>query len=598
MIWKCPPLNLFNWNNFWKWNAMRKIILDIETNLKHDQVWMCVTREIGGDVTVWKEASGLQKYLDSCDLIIMHNGICFDAPVLKRNWNITMKQNQMCDTLVLSRLLSPSLEGGHSLDAWGQRLGFLKMDYKQEWIAKLTFEDNGNPNSFKRYVKYAEGDWFNKPDMPLLETYCIQDTLVTEKVYQHLTAELTRNKFDERSIKLEHNVQAVIATQETNGFKLNERAAVTLLATLQSKLVVLETELQNIFPTKTTPRVSEKTGKPLKPLVEVFNPGSRKQIGERLIEKGWKPEKFTENGQPIVDEGTLEGLDFPEAKAIAEFLLLQKRIAQIKSWLDVIQPDGRVHGKVITNGAVTGRMTHHSPNMAQVPSCGSPYGEDCRDLWIVEKGYKLVGIDASGLELRMLAHYMKDDAYIYEVTQGDIHTANQKAAGLETRAQAKTFIYAFLYGAGAAKIGKVVGAGAKEGQRLIDSFLENTPKLRALRENVAKVCKSSGSLPGLDGRRLHVRSDHAAVNTLLQGAGAIVMKQALVILDERLTKLGVDYKFVANVHDEWQIEVEEAYADMVGKLGVQAIEQAGRVLEMRCPLTGEYRVGNSWKETH
>jgi len=570
VIWKCPPLNLFNWNNFWKWNAMRKIILDIETNLKHDQIWMCVTREIGGDVQVWKEASGLQKYLDSCDLIIMHNGICFDAPVLKRNWNITMKQSQMCDTLVLSRLLSPSLEGGHSLDAWGQRLGFAKGDFKDF--------DTG-------YSKE-------------MEEYCIQDTLVTEKLYQHLTAELTRNKFDERSIKLEHNVQAVIATQETNGFKLNERAAVTLLATLQNKLAILETELQNIFPTKTTPRVSEKTGKPLKPLVEVFNPGSRKQIGERLIEKGWKPEKFTENGQPIVDEGTLEGLDFPEAKAIAEFLLLQKRIAQIKSWLDVIQPDGRVHGKVITNGAVTGRMTHHSPNMAQVPSCGSPYGEDCRDLWIVEKGYKLVGIDASGLELRMLAHYMKDDAYIYEVTQGDIHTANQKAAGLETRAQAKTFIYAFLYGAGAAKIGKVVGAGAKEGQRLIDSFLENTPKLRALRENVAKVCKSSGSLPGLDGRRLHVRSDHAAVNTLLQGAGAIVMKQALVILDERLSKLGVDYKFVANVHDEWQIEVEEAYADMVGKLGVQAIEQAGRVLEMRCPLTGEYRVGNSWKETH
>ena len=577
---------------------MRKIILDIETNLKHDQVWMCVTREIGGDVQVWKEANGLQKYLDSCDLIIMHNGICFDAPVLRRNWNITMKQNQMCDTLVLSRLLNPSLEGGHSLDAWGQRLGFLKMDYKQEWIAKLTFEDNGNPNSFKRYVKYAEGDWFNKPDMPLLETYCIQDTLVTEKVYQHLTAELTRNKFDERSIKLEHNVQAVITKQEENGFKLNERAAVTLLATLQNKLVILEAGLQDIFPTKTTPRVSDKTGKPLKSKVEVFNPGSRKQIGERLIEKGWKPEQFTENGQPIVDEGTLEGLDFPEAKAIAEFLLLQKRIAQIKSWLDVIQPDGRVHGKVITNGAVTGRMTHHSPNMAQVPSCGSPYGEDCRDLWIVEKGYKLVGIDASGLELRMLAHYMKDDAYIYEVTQGDIHTANQKAAGLETRAQAKTFIYAFLYGAGAAKIGKVVGAGAKEGQRLIDSFLENTPKLRTLREDVARICKSSGSLPGLDGRRLHVRSDHAAVNTLLQGAGAIVMKQALVILDERLTKLGVDYKFVANVHDEWQIEVEEAYADMVGKLGVQAIEQAGRVLEMRCPLTGEYRVGNSWKETH
>ena len=547
-----------------------RVILDIETNSTHNKIWMCVTREIGGDVTVWKEASELQKYLDSCDLIIMHNGICFDAPVLRRNWNITMKQNQKCDTLVLSRLLSPSLEGGHSLDAWGQRLGFAKGDFKD----------------------------FDSGYSAEMESYCIQDTLVTEKLYLHLTAELNAKKFEERSIKLEHNVQAIIAKQEENGFKLNERSAITFLATLQGKLAVLETELQNIFPTKTILRVSEKTGKPLKPIIEPFNPGSRKQIGERLQEKGWKPDKYTETGQPIVDEGTLEGLDFPEAKAIAEYLLLQKRIAQIQSWLKVVQPDGRVRGKVITNGAVTGRMTHHSPNMAQVPSCGSPYGEDCRDLWIVEKGYKLVGIDASGLELRMLAHYMEDDAYIYEVTQGDIHTANQKAAGLETRSQAKTFIYAFLYGAGAAKIGKVVGAGAKEGQKLIDSFLENTPKLRVLREKVARISKSEGSLPGLDGRRLHIRSDHAALNTLLQGAGAIVMKQALVILDERLSKLGVDYKFVANVHDEWQIEVEEAYADMVGKIGVQAIEQAGRVLKMRCPLTGAYKVGNSWKETH
>ena len=549
---------------------MRKIILDIETNSTHDKIWMCVTREVGGEVTVWKEANGLQKYLDSCDLIIMHNGICFDAPALKRNWNITMKQSQMYDTLVSSRLLNPSLEGGHSLEAWGQRLGFPKGDFK-DWDAGYS---------------------------PEMEAYCIQDTLVTEKLYKHLTAELTAKKFEERSIKLEHDVQTIIAKQERNGFKLNQKEAITLLSTLQAKLVVLETELQNIFPTKTIRRVSEKTGKELKPKVEAFNPGSRKQIGERLIEKGWKPEKFTETGQPIVDEGTLEGLDFPEAKAIAEYLLLQKRIAQIKSWLDVVKPDGRVHGRVITNGAVTGRMTHHSPNMAQVPSCGSPYGEECRDLWIVEKGYKLVGIDASGLELRMLAHYMQDDAYIYEVTQGDIHTANQKAAGLETRAQAKTFIYAFLYGAGAAKIGKVVGAGAQEGQKLIDSFLENTPTLDVLRKKVANICKLSGSLPGLDGRRLHVRSDHAALNTLLQGAGAIVMKQALVLLNEKLRRAKISYKFVANVHDEWQIEVEESRADEAGKLGVQAIEEAGRVLNMRCPLTGEYKVGNSWKETH
>jgi DNA polymerase I-like protein with 3'-5' exonuclease and polymerase domains len=431
-----------------------------------------------------------------------------------------------------------------------------------------------------------------------MEQYCIQDTLVTQKLYDVLVNELKYNKFEQRSIELEHKVQAIIAKQERNGFKLDEKKATVLLSELTSKLAAIEVEMQSIFPAKTIERVSEKTGKNLKAKVETFNPGSRKQIGERLIEKGWKPDKFTETGQPIVDEGTLEGLDIPEAKAINEYLMLQKRIAQIESWLKALGSDGRVHGKVITNGAVTGRMTHMSPNMAQVPNSGSPYGEDCRDLWIVEKGYKLVGIDASGLELRMLAHYMQDDAYTSEVVSGDIHTANQKAAGLENRNQAKTFIYAFLYGAGDAKIGKVVGAGAKEGQELKSRFLRNTPSLKELREKVSRIAKNSGTLPGLDGRRLQVRSDHAALNTLLQSAGAIVMKQAVVLLDESLSKLGIDYKFVANVHDEWQIEVEESYADMVGRIGAQSIENAGKVLDMRCPLAGEYKVGNSWKETH
>ena len=548
-----------------------KVVLDIETNSQHNKIWLAVTRDIEtGAVVSWKEANGLQKYLDSCDLIIMHNGICFDAPVLRETWKITMKPSQVCDTLVLSRLLSPSLEGGHSLDAWGQRLGFPKGDFS-DWDGVLT---------------------------PEMETYCIQDTLVTEKLYKHLVAELKHQKFDQRSIDLEHKVQAIIAKQERNGFKLDERKATVLLSELTSKLAAIEVEMQSIFPAKTIERVSEKTGKQLKAKVEVFNPGSRKQIGERLIEKGWKPDKFTETGQPIVDEGTLEGLDIPEAKAINEYLMLQKRVAQIESWLKALGSDGRVHGKVITNGAVTGRMTHMSPNMAQVPNSGSPYGEECRDLWTVEKGYKLVGIDASGLELRMLAHYMQDDAYTSEVVSGDIHTANQKAAGLETRNQAKTFIYAFLYGAGDAKIGKVVGAGAKEGQQLKARFLKNTPSLKELREKVGRIAQTSGTLPGLDGRRLQVRSDHATLNTLLQSAGAVVMKQALVILNDSLRRAKIDYKFVANVHDEWQIEVEESRADEAGQLGAKAIELAGIELKMRCPLAGEYKVGNSWKETH
>lgn len=548
-----------------------KIILDIETNSTHDKVWCVVTRDVDtNEVIVWKEVNGLQKYLDRCDLIIMHNGISFDAPVLRKNWKVTMKLSQVYDTLVSSRLLSPSLEGGHSLDAWGQRLGFPKGNFN-DWDGGLTEE---------------------------MITYCIQDTLVTQKLYEHLLTEFKNQQFDNRSIELEHKVQAIICKQEQNGFKLDQQNAIILLADLKSKLSNIETELQSVFPTKTTERYSEKTGKKLKDDVEVFNPGSRQQIASRLQEKGWKPKRFTEKGQAIVDETTLKESTIPEAKLIGEYLLLQKRISQIDSWLKVVGKDGRVHGRIITNGAVTGRMTHMSPNMAQVPNSGSEYGEECRALWTVEKGYKLVGIDASGLELRMLAHYMNDDAYTNEVVSGDIHTANQIAAGLEERNQAKTFIYAFLYGAGASKIGKITGGGAAEGQRLMDRFLSNTPKLKKLREKVSSIYQSKGSLPSLDGRRLQVRSDHSALNTLLQGAGAVVMKQALVLLDKKLKSAKIDYKFVANVHDEWQIEVEEDRAEEVGKMGVAAIAEAGQVLNMRCPLSGEYNVGNNWKETH
>jgi len=575
-----------------------KIVLDIETNSTHDKIWLVVTRDINtGAVVSWKEANGLQKYLDSCDLIIMHNGLAFDKPVLEIVWKVTMNQNLVYDTLVASRLLNPSKEGGHSLAAWGKELGFPKTEHKRIW-SWITGQNTFTDKHHVGYNGYYDGMEFDKPFMPLLESYCIQDTLVTQKLYDVLTNELKYNKFDQRSIELEHKVQAIVAKQERNGFKLDEKKATILLSELTSKLANIEVSLQSIFPVKVTERISDKTGKSLSPKVEVFNPGSRKQIGDRLQEKGWKPSKFTETGQPIVDEGTLEGLDIPEAKAINEYLMLQKRVAQIESWLKALGSDGRVHGKVITNGAVTGRMTHMSPNMAQVPNSGSPYGEDCRDLWIVEKGYKLVGIDASGLELRMLAHYMKDDAYTSEVVSGDIHTANQKAAGLETRNQAKTFIYAFLYGAGDAKIGTIVGAGAKEGQDLKARFLQNTPSLKELREKVSRVAKNTGTLPGLDGRRLQVRSDHAALNTLLQSAGAIVMKQAVINLDEELNSWKIDYRFVANVHDEWQIEVEERYAELAGRLGVMAIEKAGKDLEMRCPLSGEYKVGNSWRETH
>jgi DNA polymerase I-like protein with 3'-5' exonuclease and polymerase domains len=548
-----------------------RIILDIETNLAHDTIWCVVTRNIDTDEWfTFKTPELLQTYINNATEVVAHNGIFFDFPVLKLVWGITVKKSQVVDTLVLSRLYNPSLEDGHSLAAWGQRLEFAKGDFT-DFDGGLTEE---------------------------MEKYCIQDTLVTKELYKHLTKEM-QNDFSKESITLEHEVAVIIAQQERNGFKLNEAMALQLLAELKTKLDAIQVEMATIFPDKVTSGRTHKTsGKPLKDIIEPFNPGSRQQIAERLMEKGWKPNKRTEKGSVIVDEAVLETLDYPEAKALAEYMMLQKRIAQVTSWLDAVGKDGRVHGRVITCGAITGRMTHLSPNMAQVPNSGSPYGHECRDLWIVEKGYKLVGIDASGLELRMLAHYINDDVYTHEVTEGDIHTANQAAAGLQTRDQAKTFLYAFMYGAGSAKIGSIVGGSAKEGQKLITSFLQNTPGLKALREKVARIYAQKGWLPGLDGRKLLVRAEHSSLNTLLQGAGAIVMKQALVVLNKKLRTAKIDYKFVVNCHDEWQIETTPEAAEEVGIMGTESIKEAVVLLNMRCPLDGEYKVGKSWEETH
>ena len=161
-----------------------------------------------------------------------------------------------------------------------------------------------------------------------------------------------------------------------------------------------------------------------------FNLGSRKQIGEYLQEFGWKPQDFTPTGQPIVDERRLSKIDnIPEVKLIADYLLLQKRIALIDSWISAVADDNRIHGFVISTGAITGRMSARNPNTQQIPSLKSPYGKECRSCWIVPDGYRLVGIDASGLELRMLAHYMKDDEFTQEIIYGDIHKRNQETAG-------------------------------------------------------------------------------------------------------------------------------------------------------------------------
>ena len=572
----------------------KRIVLDCETNTKHDKIHLVCTLDIDTqEARTWKNPQELKAYIQDATLIIGHNLIAFDASVLNKLWSTKIRLTQVFDTLIVSRLIDPSRENGHSLEAWGETLGALKTDYRAKWLEAKGLPDKGTPKGLE----------FDDPVMDVLEDYCAQDVKVTAKLYQKLVAELESKGFSEQSVELEHKVAAIIAQQVRNGFKLDVVYATTLIADLQTQVDRIYQQFQDKWPPYEVERISEKTGKVLKPLLVTFNPGSRQQIAEKLIELGWKPTQKTEKGSIIVDEAVLEKIDLPEAKLFLDYLLLQKRISQIKSWLEALGNDGRVHGKVITNGAVTGRMTHSSPNMAQIPNHGSLYGAECRACWTVDEGNVLVGCDASGLELRMLAHYMKDEEYVKTVVEGsskdgtDVHTKNQKAAGLQTRDQAKTFIYGFLYGAGPAKIGAIVGGTAKDGQRLIDSFLKATPALQKLRDLVAKYA-SKGFVPGLDGRKIWVRSEHSALNSLLQGAGAIVMKQGLVILHGKLQKEKLRARFTANVHDEWQIECHPDDADAVGKAAVASIKEAGEFFNLRCPLDGEYKIGGNWSQTH
>lgn len=570
--------------------SYKPMFLDIETNgLDPDTIWVAVTMQ-DDVVHAHYDRDSLSQALTGNFPVVGHNLIGFDLPVLDKLWGITVDKRRVRDTLVLSRLANPQREGGHKLAVWGG-----KGDH-DDWTC-LSKE---------------------------MVDYCVQDVHVTAKAYNKLKLEL-RN-FKQESIDLEHEVQWIMQEQIRNGWLLDMRHAMDLLATLKERKLVVEDEVHKVFKPKwvDVKQVVPKTKKDgslskvgltddeyqkvqqsgyrspfMRRALKPFNLGSRQQIGEYLIDFGWEPCKLTPTGQPMVDEAVLSTVkDIPQAALIAEYLMLQKRVAQVQSWVDEADPEtDRVHGYVNTNGAVTGRMTHSKPNLAQVPAGYSPYGKECRQCWIARDGYKLVGFDASGLELRMLAHYMNDEDYTNEVIGGDIHTANQHLAGLESRDSAKTFIYALLYGAGDAKLGTVAGGGAGAGRVLRERFMSNLPAYAALKGRISQEAVQ-GRINGLDGRLLHIRSEHAALNTLLQSAGAIVMKKALCLLQEYAKLWGLDYYFVGNIHDEVQAEVRSDQADKYGRLAVSCLEAAGIELGLNCKLTGEYKVGESWAETH
>ena len=611
---------------------MLRFVFDCETNgLLHElnTVHSLVLRDIdSGDVTSCSDHDGYEPIvnglymLSQADLLVGHNVINFDFRALKKVYNsFKLKKNcKINDTLIVSRVLWPELEpvdeakfshiprkyrGKHSLAAWGERLN----------VKKINFE--GADKYEERWDIWSEE----------MQKYCEGDTLVSLELFKYFETQ----SLDSRCYDLEHDFARIMARQEAFGFPFDEKKAFALVNELKKQRAEIDDQLQKVFPPISIERFSEKTGKQLKTKITKFNPASRKQTSERLKEK--YPEitfDKTEKGNVKLDDDVLDdlGKKYSEAALLSKYQLLNKRLGQIsegkEAWLKHSQRyhDGRIHGSVITNACVSGRCSHRSPNLAQTPRVGQPYGAECRALFYAPNGWRQVGCDASGLELRALGAqlaYFDGGEYSKLVsTPGfDIHTHNAKLFGIydgqekiekRTRELAKTLIYAVLYGGGPNRIGSILDSSLKQqdrqdmGRETIDTFYRNLPAIKKLKDKVDEKVTQRGYLIGIDGRHLQIRSRHSALNQLLQSTGSLCVKKATCILYEDCKDnhlhWGIHYAFVAHIHDEIQALVKPQHVSLYKKLAVDCFRKSGEYFKLRCPLTGEVNEGKNWQETH
>jgi DNA polymerase I-like protein with 3'-5' exonuclease and polymerase domains len=584
---------------------MKTAIFDLETNGLLDEVHTihCLVlydleqKELHS-FPPHKIDEGLE-LLSQYDTIVGHNIINFDIPVIRKLYPNVTVSDTVVDTLILSKLayynmhsideqseIPPKLKGRYSLESWGYRLNDNKGDFgKQE-------------DAWDKYT-------------PEMLSYCEQDVKLSVKLYKKL---LTKKWLPAEALRIEQEFAKIITEQTIAGWEFDVAKAQKLHVELMRDKEAIEKELYETFKPKYMFKGEKEYARaPFNRLgvahwynssVEYtpFNPASRHHIALWLGDLyGWKPKK-SEKGNPIVDSKVLSKLKWSEAQLLVKFFDINKLIGMVaegnNAWLKLVGDDDRIHGQLDTLGAVTGRCTHRKPNVAQTPSSRAFRGKECRELFKAKKGYRIVGVDASGLELRMLAHYMAKwdkGSYGKQVLDGDIHTVNQEAAGLSTRDQAKTFIYAFLYGAGDAKIGSIVGGKAKEGKALKAKFFKTLPALEKLITAVTKSA-TKGYVTGLTGRRLYIRSPHSALNSLLQSAGAYVMKYYTVALYNNLK--GYDAQMVGNIHDEVQMEVLESQVDEVKKIAEASFAEVTDLLDFRIKLEGEAQDGTTWYDTH
>jgi DNA polymerase I len=592
-----------------------KLLFDIETNglprQGLDHIHCIVIKDLDTEQTYRFNDTGISDsvtngitLLQEADILIGHNIVGFDLPVIEGIYPFFKTNATLFDTLILSRMFFPDilnrdfrkkpigmpskLFGRHSLESWGYRLG----DYKGE---------------FSKSTDWAS--WSQE-----MEDYCEQDVHVSMKLFELFASKL--NKY-ENSIRLEHDLAIIMAKQEVSGWPFDVTAAQKLEATLRTEMDRLADQMREAFPYvdggQMTPKRANQTRGYIKdaPFTKLkeFNPTSRDHIGWAFMTwRGWKPETFTDTGRPKIDEGILMGIDTEEAKIFARLLELQKALGQLSeganAWLKTVTPNGRIHHvcQLATN---TGRNAHSRPNLGQTSS-----DPRCRALFLPGKGMSQVGADASGLELRMLGHYLAHfdgGAFADVVVNGDIHQQNADRVGC-SRKDVKTLTYAFIYGASDKKIGTSLDKSLDDrkaavlGKRIRQKFLAAIPGLDGLLTAVAKRAESD-VLKGLDGRPIRLQGKkHAALNYLLQSAGAIVCKRWNVISYQQFNSLGyqwgIDYQWLGWIHDEIQLAVQPKLVSDAKFQLEWAIVQAGEYYNLKVPLASEAKAGSSWADCH
>ncbi len=551
--------------------------------------------------------------LEAADRLVAHNQIGYDLVVLEKVLGVDLSQKDIVDTLVLSRLGNPERRNGHSLEAWGRTLGAPKVEHN-EW-----------------------DKW-----SPAMEKRCNVDVRINKMVWDRLKA-----MFDVMpvAVEIEHKVAVACRDMCATGIHFDVDGAYRLLDSLLIELEADRAMAESILPSKYKAKGKARKLKnvnrrhwgygqldPGSPFTEVelrkLQPGSRQDIATYLIDTyGWRPTQKTETGLPKVTEEILMGLPWEEAHVFANYFKTEKLIGQLNAevnkagngggWLHHVTEEGKLHANFIPLRAVTGRPACTAPNLQQVSTDGR-----ARELFLPRPGWKLVGVDADGQELRCLGHYLfpyDGGAYAREVVQGDIHSTIQNLIGFFTRNGTKPVEYGLIYGAGNEKLGLIavkdaLSAGEepprnlkKRGKEIRQAILSGIKGFSDLLSGVKeKASRTEDGKPpklrGVDGRTLWVRSAHSALNLLLQSCGIIHMKRAIADLRPALEAAGYEYDrdwaMVLWVHDEIQIECRPEIAEDIGRIAAGVIEEAARKLGIRTPMTGTYQIGNNWKETH